>query len=561
MIRRPVHRAVRAALTSASSAAIFLALASAAVPQSFEYRYTPMQRGAAPVDPGPGGGGEPAACEAPWGSPVAHGESTIAFAAASVPFGQSCDSQTRSCSNGTLQGSFAFETCSVDAQDEDPDPFSFATVADAEPDTVVSSAPVQVTGFTGTLPVLVYGGIEAKSALCTSASAASCEPATAADKHVAPGQFLRLSQRTAGFGTSRTVTAQVGPVSQVWTAAVRDALDCVAPWGDTVLHQASIEAFQTPSVPYPQQCGAEQRTCTDGVLSGLNIHASCTVDEPLVLQPFPLGSALELDPGALAYSNQVRITGLPSTSLMTVAASYSPATLNVSTCVGAGCPATGWSTWSAATTPRNVAAGTWIQFRWTAPTFGASRQATVTVAGISETFSIASRAGLSCDTPWGTPLAHGQSKTAYTASSLPYNSTCSGSSRSCTDGVLGGSASHTFDQCTVDTIPRPQPFSYPDSYGPAGSATLVRSPSLRPTNLGVSGNIPITVSGPGEFNRNGNGTCSDGTWLSAVTQSQTTMSSGNYLCMRATPGTTPGQIKTFTVTIGDQSATWRLIAQ
>ena len=557
---KTMPKTFRLALATSCGLAALLALSTAAIPQSFEYRYTATQRGS--VAPGPGGGEETdQACATPWGAQVLHGQDVTAFLAASVDFGGECLSQARVCNDGTLQGSYGYASCAVELQDEEPDGFNFPSVAGVDPNEAVDSQFVRVTGFTGSLPVLLYGGIDVASAICSDPVAASCGVSDASDKDLLPGQYLQLRQRSGEFGTSRSMTVQVGPESRTWSVATREAASCLSPWGTSIGHLASVVAFASDSVSFNQQCIPEQRSCIDGTLSGTNTFETCIIDEPEELQPFPLGSVSDLEPGEFAFSNQVRLSGLQSTSALSVNVSSSPGTFSLSFCLDAGCPASGWSTWASGTTARNISPGTWLQFRWTAPTLGGTRQATVSLAGVSETFSIATRAGISCETPWGTPLAHGVSRTAYTAASLPYNSTCSGSSRSCNDGVLGGSASHIYEQCTVDTMPRPQPFSYTDSYGPAGSATLVRSPSLRPSNLGVSGTIPITVSGPGEFNRNGNGTCSDGTWLSATTQSQTTMSSGNYLCMRATPGSTPGQIKTFTVTIGDQSATWRLIAQ
>lgn len=55
----------------------------------------------------------PANCTTPWGSTVNHGSSATAYQAPSVPSGNSCSSQTRSCNNGTLSGTYAYNSCSV----------------------------------------------------------------------------------------------------------------------------------------------------------------------------------------------------------------------------------------------------------------------------------------------------------------------------------------------------------------------------------------------------------------------------------------------------------------
>ena len=52
-------------------------------------------------------------CAQPWGGTVANGSSITAYASSTVPYGSSCSSQVRSCSNGTLSGSYTAQSCSV----------------------------------------------------------------------------------------------------------------------------------------------------------------------------------------------------------------------------------------------------------------------------------------------------------------------------------------------------------------------------------------------------------------------------------------------------------------
>ncbi len=70
-----------------------------------------------PVEPDP-----PVSCSSPWGSTVAHGSSITAYDAASVPAGETCDSQTRSCNDGTLSGTYTQETCYVEDPEPEPEP-------------------------------------------------------------------------------------------------------------------------------------------------------------------------------------------------------------------------------------------------------------------------------------------------------------------------------------------------------------------------------------------------------------------------------------------------------
>lgn len=57
----------------------------------------------------------PSSCSAPWGGTVAHGSGVYAYASSSVSCGSSCSSQYRTCNNGTLSGSYTQPSCSVQA--------------------------------------------------------------------------------------------------------------------------------------------------------------------------------------------------------------------------------------------------------------------------------------------------------------------------------------------------------------------------------------------------------------------------------------------------------------
>lgn len=59
--------------------------------------------------------GSCASCSLPWGGSISHNQSVTAYQNSSVPCGSSCTSQTRSCNNGSLSGSYANSSCSVSA--------------------------------------------------------------------------------------------------------------------------------------------------------------------------------------------------------------------------------------------------------------------------------------------------------------------------------------------------------------------------------------------------------------------------------------------------------------
>lgn len=59
--------------------------------------------------------GSAASCSLPWGGTIAHGQSVTAYSSSQVACGQSCASEARSCNNGSLSGSYSNASCSVAA--------------------------------------------------------------------------------------------------------------------------------------------------------------------------------------------------------------------------------------------------------------------------------------------------------------------------------------------------------------------------------------------------------------------------------------------------------------
>ncbi|MFO0807541.1 MAG: VCBS repeat-containing protein [Gemmataceae bacterium] len=53
-------------------------------------------------------------CDLPWGGSIYDADSVTAYSTGSVPYGYSCSSESRTCTNGTLSGSYAFAGCTPD---------------------------------------------------------------------------------------------------------------------------------------------------------------------------------------------------------------------------------------------------------------------------------------------------------------------------------------------------------------------------------------------------------------------------------------------------------------
>ena len=53
-------------------------------------------------------------CTLPWGGSINHGQTITAFQSSSVPSGSTCNSQTRSCNDGVLSGTYGHQSCFVE---------------------------------------------------------------------------------------------------------------------------------------------------------------------------------------------------------------------------------------------------------------------------------------------------------------------------------------------------------------------------------------------------------------------------------------------------------------
>lgn len=174
------------------------------------------------------GGALPAHCSLPWGGSILDSETVTAFQMATEPFGGSCTSETRSCSNGALSGTYANQNCSVSPPADCTPPWG-GTVTHGNDVTAYQNA---------TEP---FGG--------------SC--------------------------TSETRTCNNGALSGSYTnqnCSVSPPADCSAPWGGTVNHGSNVTAYQTASVPFGNTCASQTRSCNNGTLSGSYTNQNCTVD-------------------------------------------------------------------------------------------------------------------------------------------------------------------------------------------------------------------------------------------------------------------------------------------
>ncbi len=215
------------------------------------------------------------------GTTVASGNSVTAYQASSVPFGSTCQSETRSCTNGVLSGTFAAASCSIAPAASCT--FDGNTVANGDSVTAyqASSVPFGSTCQSETRSCTngVLSGTFA-AASCTAAPASACVVNGVTVNHGDDAIFYENS--IVAYG--ETCQSETRSCSNGTMSGSFDAVSCsVAPPERCVFNGSNLEngdqvtAFQSETVPYNQTCQSETRTCNDGTLSGAYEYNSCEV--------------------------------------------------------------------------------------------------------------------------------------------------------------------------------------------------------------------------------------------------------------------------------------------
>ena len=223
--------------------------------------------------------GAPASCLFN-GQTIPHDGSVKAFTSSSVPFGQTCASTDRVCSNGMLSGTASFASCQVGAPSSCL--FNDQTIAHMQTVKAFQTSTVPFGQTCATQDRVCSNGM-----LSGTASFASCQVG-------APASCLFNGQTIAHTQTVKAFQTSTVPFGQ--TCAMQDractngslsgdfafpACEVGAPaacmFGDRMIaHGESVMAYPSATVPFGNTCTAEARSCANGTLSGTNSSPTCS---------------------------------------------------------------------------------------------------------------------------------------------------------------------------------------------------------------------------------------------------------------------------------------------
>lgn len=157
------------------------------------------------------------------GQTVAHGATVVGYSSSTVGYGQVCGSQSRTCTNGTLSGTYNFPSCSVGG---------------------AASCSLGGQSIAHGQSVVAYASSTVAAGSTCSSQSRTCINGTLS------GNFANLS------------------------CTANSASSCYFN-GQTIAHGGSVYAYASSVVGYGSSCSGQTRTCNNGTLSGSYQASSC----------------------------------------------------------------------------------------------------------------------------------------------------------------------------------------------------------------------------------------------------------------------------------------------
>ncbi len=385
------------------------------------------------------------------GQTVAHGSQVNGFANSSVPYGQTCTAETRTCDNGILSGSSAYASCNVDVPQSCL--FNGETIAHGQLITAFQNSTAAYGGSCVSEQRSCENGVMSGSFQYGSCNVDSAKSCLFNGQTVAHGQSVEaFPSSTVNFGDmciSDTRTCDNGILSgsnQYASCSTTQAASCLFN-GQTIAHNQTIQAFATSTVGFGESCVAEERSCYNGVLDGSSQYASCTVAQPASC----LINGLTIAHGQSTILFKESNVGIGQTCESesrtcangTLSGSYTNGSCEVEqakTCSFNGQTLKDGESVQAYSSS-SVGYGQICKSETRTCSNGVlSGSNTVATCSVEEAKTCSFN---------GAVVAHGASVLAFTTNSVAYGQTCKSESRTCDNGVLSGS--NTYSSCSIES--------------------------------------------------------------------------------------------------------------
>lgn len=390
------------------------------------------------------------------GQVIANDGRVVAYQNSTVKPGESCVSEVRQCVDGVLYGSFAYASCSVEAQNASC-LFNGQTIAHGGSVTAYTSSTVPFGQSCSTVTEVrtCNNGILSGSAAYSSCEANSPRACLFNGETLAHGESVKAFQTsTSQFGgscVSETRSCNDGTLSgsfQFGACNIDAPASCLFD-GRTIAHGENVAAFPSSSVAYGETCVAETRSCYNGQLSGSNNFSSCSVGQPASCS-FDGRTIISGESVTAFSSSSVPFGGVCQSEARSCVNGQLSGSFTSSSC-SVEAPAT--CSFNGQTIAHD---GSVIAYSSASVPFGGSCQSEVRACSngqLSGSFNSASCAvtpAADCSIN-GTTVTHGSSTTLFVSASVPYGQTCQSQQRTCNNGVLTGTATNA--TCIVENAP------------------------------------------------------------------------------------------------------------
>jgi hypothetical protein len=311
-------------------------------------------------------------CTLPWGGSIAHGASVTAYRYASVLCGATCTNQQRTCNNGTLSGSYTNRTCTAGACSGNS---CFQTVGPATFNNAVTQCQAIGTGWN-----MVYAESHWSALNTFNQSGLVRENPTAiSNPHWCSFDPSKESTKASLFSASNNCVGDVPRTDPFlgicYNANCGASFSCsgTVPNGTTRIMCPNDDTSLHTNGTWTNK-GATSASCTETKCEYYTPVSSCTT---------PWGTNVPEGDSVTAYQNS-------------------------SVACGASC---------------------------------ASQTRTCTSGVLSGTYthqSCSVNPCADCALPWGGTIADGDTVTAYQSASVACGSSCTSQTRTCTNGTLSG---------------------------------------------------------------------------------------------------------------------------